>query len=253
MPLSPSQPASPGGPGSPLERLFPDAETLAAVLAGEVAARLRAAIAARGQASLVVSGGRSPIAFFRALSAQTLEWQSLWITLADERWVDPSAPDSNERLVREHLRTGAAAAAHWVPLKTPAASAAKALNERSLAVAAMPRPFDVTVLGMGDDGHTASLFPRMAGPEAAQERSQGNAGSDLLAAVDTPKLPNVQCPRITLSLPALLASRRIYLVIGGATKWQVYRRAAAGASPLELPVAAILGQREVPVEVYWAG
>ncbi|MFA6313267.1 MAG: 6-phosphogluconolactonase [Sterolibacterium sp.] len=226
------------------EHLFSDRETLARELALAVAGKLRAALAARGSASLVVSGGRSPIPFFQALSTQPLDWSQVWVTLADERWVPPSSPDSNERLVLENLLTGAAAGAQWVPLKSSAASAAQALAERQTALAGMPHPFDCVVLGMGDDGHTASLFP---GSAALQ-----SAGNEWLAAVATPAPPNVQQPRMTMTLPLLLASRQIFLPLTGDAKWLVYRRARDGAAPRDLPVAAILGQCEVPVAVYWS-
>lgn len=226
------------------EHIFSDGTTLARELAQAVAEKLRTAITARGRASLVVSGGRSPIPFFHELSAQALDWSNVWVTLADERWVPPSSPDSNERLVLENLLTGTASAAHWVPLKSPSVSAAQALAEREAAVTAMPRPFDCVVLGMGDDGHTASLFPGSGALQAA--------GNEWLAAVAAPVPPNVQQPRITMTLSALLASRQIFLPLAGDDKWRVYRRALAGATPLELPIAAILGQHAVPVDVYWS-
>lgn len=230
--------------GALRELVFNDGATLARELAQAVAENLRAALAARGSASLVVSGGRSPIPFFQALSTQPLDWSQVWVTLADERWVPPSSPDSNERLVLENLLTGAAGAAQWVPLKSSAASAAQALAERQAALAEMPRPFDCVVLGMGDDGHTASLFPGSAALQAA--------GNEWLAAVATPALPNVQQPRITMTSHVLLASRQIFLPLAGDRKWHVYRRARDGAAPHELPIGAILGQREVPVAVYWS-
>lgn len=230
--------------GALRELLFNDGATLASALAQAVAENLRAALAARGRASLVVSGGRSPIPFFQALSSQPLNWSQVWVTLADERWVPPSSPDSNERLVLGNLLTGAAGAAQWVPLKSSAALAAQALGERQAALAAMPRPFDCVVLGMGDDGHTASLFPGSPALRAA--------GDEMLAAVATPSPPNVQQPRITMTASALLDSRRIFLPLAGDSKWQVYCRARDGAAPHELPIAAILGQCGVPVVVYWS-
>lgn len=234
----------PQHPATVREHIFEDGVALARDLALAVAEQLRAALAARGRASLVVSGGRSPIPFFHALSTQLLDWSNVWVTLADERWVAPSSPDSNERLVLENLLIGTAAAAHWVPLRSSAASAAQALAERSAAIAGMPRPFDCVVLGMGDDGHTASLFP---GSTALQTDE-----SESLAAVATPDPPNVQQPRITMTLSTLLASRQIFLPLVGDSKWRVYHRALDGAAPLELPIAAILGQRVVPVDVYWS-
>src|SRR5882757_7167011 len=93
---------------------FDIAATAAEALALAIARQLNQAIATRGVASLLVSGGRSPIPLFAALREQPVDWQRVWLTLADERWVDPAAPDSNERLLREHLLIGAAAAARFV-------------------------------------------------------------------------------------------------------------------------------------------
>jgi 6-phosphogluconolactonase len=143
----------------PPAQRYADMATLSADLANEIAASLTAAIAARGTASLVVSGGRSPVKLFECLRVQPLDWRQVCIALADERWVDADDPASNERLVRENLLKENAAAARFLGLKngapTPDIGAVSAWET----FARVPRPFDAVVLGMGDDGHTASLFP----------------------------------------------------------------------------------------------
>lgn len=225
------------------ERECASAEAAAQALTEAVAADLDTALRERPRASLVVSGGRSPIAFFERLRGAALDWSRVVITLADERWVPPEHPDSNARLVAGHLLQGAAAAARFVPLWNGAPTPADAIAERSIALAALPQPFDALVLGMGEDGHTASLFPGAPGLPAALD-----PGADaLLAAIDPPAAPH---PRLSLTLAALLDSRRIHLPIGGAAKRAVYRRAIAECEPLHLPVAAVLCQTTVPVTVY---
>ena len=102
------------------EHRFPDREALAAALAGEIKVDLEEAIAARGATSLVLSGGKTPVRLFKQLQAEKLDWTRTWVTLADERWVETTSEDSNERLVRENLLVGAAGAAHFVGLKNPA-------------------------------------------------------------------------------------------------------------------------------------
>src|SRR5262245_47614502 len=102
------------------EHRFPDALALAHALSGEIKVDLEDAIAARGGASLVVSGGRTPAMLFKQLRAEKLDWPKVWITLADERWVDAAQPESNERFVRETLIAERAASAHFVGLKNPA-------------------------------------------------------------------------------------------------------------------------------------
>jgi len=226
---------------------YADMDTLARQLAGGIAALLKCAIDARGIASLVVSGGRSPIKLFEQLHAQSLEWSRVCVALADERWVEPSAPDSNERLVREVLLKEKAAAARFLGLKNAAPSPDLGAVAAWETFARVPRPFDMTLLGMGDDGHTASLFPgspnlpRALDPEAA-------AGCVGMWAPTPPQ------SRLSLNLSALLDSRRIAILIAGESKWRTYLAASgAGAGAAEeMPIRAVLRQRRTPVEVHWA-
>jgi 6-phosphogluconolactonase len=218
-------------------------QALAEQFAADVADRLSAALAMRDHASLVVSGGKSPVPFFQALSRADLPWHRVWITLADERWVDPSSPDSNERTVREHLLQGPAAAANFVPLKHEAPTPEASLGECAAVLEAIPKPFDLVILGMGEDGHTASLFPGV----------EGLAG---LLDPEAPPAPVTLTPpiaphrRISLNLSALLEARGIALAISGSTKRTVLERAQQQNRPLELPIAAVLHQQSVPVDVY---
>lgn len=227
------------------ERAFASASDAAQALADAVAADLATALAERPRASLVVSGGRSPIAFFERLREAALDWSRVVVTLADERWVPPEHPDSNARLVAEHLLQGKAAAALFVPLWNGAEKPTEAIAERTAALAALPRPIDALVLGMGEDGHTASLFPGAAGLASALDPR----GTALLAAIDPPTAAH---PRLSLTLAALLDSRRIHLPLGGAAKHAVYRRALASGDSTQWPIAAVLCQPRVPVSFYLA-
>ena len=200
------------------EHRFPDAQALAHALSGEIEVDLNEAIAARGSASLVVSGGRTPKRLYEQLRTEKLDWSKVWVTLADERWVETTSELSNERLVRETLLTGPAAAARFVGLKNPAPTPEGGAEWATRALTRAPRPFDVVVLGMGEDGHTASLFP----------------GSLVLSRALDPSAPPACVPvnalaaphaRISLNLAALLDARRIILHIEGDAKWQVYLRA----------------------------
>jgi 6-phosphogluconolactonase len=221
-----------------------DSAEQAAMLAQDIGAELAGALARRENASLVVSGGRTPAAMFAQLARQPLEWARVQITLADERWVDTDDAASNEALVRNALLREHAAAARLIGMKNAAATPVAGAAAAWRSINAMPQPFDVIVLGMGDDGHTASLFPGSAGLAAALDATAAPA----CVAVQPLAAPHA---RLSLNLAALLRARRICIQISGALKWQVYQRALAAGPLEELPVRAILHQQAVPVDVYW--
>lgn len=233
------------------EHRYADARQLASTLAQQLAATLSAACRDRGVATLVVSGGRTPLPLFEQLRATAVDWSQVRITLADERWVDPDGPESNERLLRDSLLAGAAVAAQFVPLKNAAPSAAAGAGLAWDKLQTLQRPFDVVVLGMGDDGHTASLFAQSPGARAALDPAAEPACVPMTAPVSPHE-------RLSLNLAALLQARRLILHITGEHKWQVYQdalreAAQAGQSRLApLPITAVLAQSAVPVEVYWA-
>jgi 6-phosphogluconolactonase len=227
------------------EHRFPDSTALANALSGEVKVDLDEAVAARKAASLVVSGGRTPLKLFQQLRREPADWKNIWVTLADERWVETTAEASNERLLREHLLLDHAAVARFVGLKNPAPTPEAGAEWSWRALSRVPRPFDVVVLGMGDDGHTASLFPG----SLALARALDVTVPPGCVAVNALAAPHA---RMSLNLAALLDARRIVLHIEGDAKWQVYQRARMPGSVAELPVRAILHQKEVPVDVFWA-
>lgn len=242
MTMTPSPPPL-ALPESVAQHLFADEREMATALAGAVAEALRGGLAARGSASLAVSGGRSPIPFLRALAEMPLDWSKVYVTLVDERWVAPDSPDSNEGLVRQHLLREAAGRACLVPLKSAAPSLALGVVDALGRTAGLPQPFDAVVLGMGEDGHTASLFPGAAGLAEALDP----AGGQRIVAIHPPLAPH---PRLTWTLAALLETRHLLLQAGGASKRAVLE-AAAAADPLAMPIAAFLRQRRVPLALYF--
>lgn len=216
------------------------------LLAESIVTELRAAIAERGQATLAVSGGKSPIALFEQLRGQDLDWAKVQVMLVDERCVAPDHADSNTALVRRHLLQGAAAAATFVTLfdSVPAEIDDAALT--GLVAAANQRlakvtfPLDVVVLGMGEDGHTASLFPAAPGLEEAL------ASPGPIAWVRPATAPHA---RLTLTLPVLRRARHLYLPLSGDNKLKVYQEASTTANPA-LPISLLLNSPTCDVQVW---
>ena len=153
-------------------------------------------------------GGRTPVPLFRALRCRELPWQQIGIGLTDERWVASDHPDSNARLVSTELLADAAAAARFVPLHNAAATAAQGAARSWLCLADL-LPFDVVVLGMGEDGHFASLFPQSPGIDAALDVT-ATPGCVAMRA------PSAPMDRISLNMAAIAAARRLFLFITGA-------------------------------------
>jgi 6-phosphogluconolactonase len=224
---------------------YADIETVSRQLATRIAASLAAAIGARGLASLVVSGGRSPVRLFEILRAQPLDWGHVCVALADERWVSPEDADSNERLVREVLLKDHAAPARFLGLKNGAPTPDLGAVSAWETFARVPRPFDAVVLGMGDDGHTASLFP--GSPNLPRALNQAAAAG--CVGMWSPAAPH---PRLSLNLTALLDSRRITVLITGESKWRTYAAACAAGPVEDMPIRAVLRQSRTPVDVMWA-
>lgn len=225
----------------------PDAVQLASDLAAFVADALRQGLAARGQALLVVSGGSTPLPFFEALSRQELDWPNVWVTLADERWLPPDHPDSNEGLVRAHLLKGPARGARWLPWFNGAPTPAEGLAPLAHALSGLSWPADVVVLGMGGDGHTASLFPH----DAAWLGALDGPGRQLCLAIGAPALPNAPVPRASLSPQALLDARCLVLHITGAGKRALLAQALQPGPVAALPVRLAL-QRGGRCRVFYA-
>jgi 6-phosphogluconolactonase len=228
-----------------IERDYADADALARALAQAVAGDLRAGIAARGGALLALSGGTTPRRFLDRLGRQTVDWARVTITLTDERCVPPADARSNQRLLRETLLRGAAAAARFVPLDTAAPNREIAFATIAANVAKLPLPFDAVVLGMGTDGHCASLF-------ADGDRIDAALRSDGIERIVPMYSPSAGEPRVTLSLSALLATRALYLHIEGDTKRNLLTRIVRGEAPFtSAPIAAVLSQSAVTPVRFW--
>ncbi|MEO8313910.1 MAG: 6-phosphogluconolactonase [Pseudomonadota bacterium] len=224
---------------------FATLEEAAQALAGQLATTLRSGLAQRSAASLAVPGGRTPVPLFHALRDVELDWPRVSVTLTDERWVAEDHAASNAALVRRELLQARAAAAHFYPLYHAGAEAAGAAASVWNSLALLSQPFDAVVLGMGEDGHFASLFPASPGLSASLDPVAPPACVAMLA-------PTEPTSRISLNLSALLQTRRLFLFITGTHKRDLVLAAARRADDAPLPVAALLAQRVPMPEVYWA-
>jgi 6-phosphogluconolactonase len=197
--------------------------------ANKIADHLSLAIAERGAASLIVSGGSSPLAIFKALTAMKIDWAKVTISLVDDRDVPADHTDSNELLLQTHLLKGEIASANFISL-------ARDPDE----VAMIARPFDVMLLGMGTDGHFASLFPDMISDEAAF--GLGAAPTILRTGIKG----SPAHPRVTMNLAMILQSSHIYLLVNGGAKMEVFADAQHNH---DLPIAALLQQKITNIEI----
>lgn len=219
---------------------FADEAELAVAAAGATVAALTTGLAARGHASLVGTGGRSPAPVYDALQDVDLDWGRVTVTLSDDRFVPPASPDSNEALVRDRLLRGHAAAASFLPLyaNVPSPEACAEIAEPHLRALA---PFDMLFLGMGEDGHIASLIP--GSPVMAQGLDPDGERFviGVPAGVGSPPVA-----RVSLTLPALLAARTTLVLIRGEVKREIVERGSG------LPVHTLIKQAKAPLRVLWA-
>ncbi|HSC66903.1 MAG TPA: 6-phosphogluconolactonase [Cellvibrio sp.] len=232
------------------ERLFDSRAEMIAALQAECESALREAIEDRGEATFMVSGGSTPEPLYQALSNSDLDWELIYVALVDERWVDFAHDKSNEAFIVKHLIQNKAAVANLVGMKNSAETAAEGVDDCESAYQQLAQPFDMTILGMGSDGHTASLFPHAQGLESALVED-----SDQLCAAIIAKQSEVTgaiTERLTLTLAGLLRSKTLILLITGDEKLAVLRAAQAGSDVNDMPIRAVLQQQKVPVVVYWA-
>ncbi|GJL75122.1 6-phosphogluconolactonase [Nitrosomonas sp.] len=224
---------------------YTDINELARSFADYAAAVLSNALKSQKTASLVVPGGSTPRFYLPALAAKSLPWNHIIITLSDERWVDTESEDSNEHLVRNHLLAHLPEhlqdQTQFIGLKTDHEAAAEAIPEIHQRLEKIPQPFTLTVLGLGEDGHIASLFPGLKLHEETDETT-----GQLCLAVHPPLAPS---PRISLSLEALVNSEHIVLVVTEKNKRQLLDQLIKHANP-EIPLLWLLRRSRAPIVVF---
>lgn len=231
-------------PGTLGLRVLDSPQALAQAVAAAVREAVMTGVRVRATASLVVTGGTTPRLYYPLVAALDLPWSRVHITLSDERQVPENHAHSNAGLVRELLLRGRAAAAHFTPLYGGEVGALAGAERRLLET---PRPFDLVLLGLGDDSHLASLFPGAPGVEAALDPRS----SALACAITPPPGVAPALPRLSLTLAALLDSRRIVIAAQGLAKRDAFERAALGHWPLPSPLHALAQHAHQPVDFFW--
>jgi 6-phosphogluconolactonase len=221
----------------------PDRDSASDAAAGILAGAIRSSLKQAAHSSLVVSGGTTPGPCFDRLSRENLDWNRVTVIPSDERWVPPDHADSNERLIRERLLRHQATAAQVLPLFRPDIESTLAPSLIHIDLQGLLTHLAGALLGMGEDGHFASLFPDFEGLESALD-PENDTHCMLVKTASSPHL------RISLSLAALLRANCLVLLIFGQAKRQVFQAAATGDR--RYPIARLLKHVRSPITVAWA-
>lgn len=233
------------------QRIFESKETLYEALQMDISRDLIDACEAHDEALFLASGGSSPSPVYRALSTEELPWPHISVALVDERWVDIKHKGSNEALLNHNLLQNAAVDATAYGMKNSGATAKQGWQACEEHYAALPWKGAVALLGMGPDGHTASLFPEAEGLDHALTTSNYVAPLMAKQSVVTGELTE----RMTLTLTALTKCKTLYLLITGEEKLQVFKRAledAQGDGPYPLVISHLLASTDINLQVFWA-
>lgn len=225
------------------EHFFLEQKELIDTLSSKIIDNLQEAILKKGSASLLVSGGSTPKPLFEKLSSVDIPWEKVKIALCDERWIDKKHKDSNEKLVRDSLLVNFAKKAKFISMYQEYINIEDAQDVCSDIYEKELFPFDVLILGMGNDGHTASLFPNNIKLKEALETTKGFC---ICMKPDT-----APYERMSLTKTAILSATNIYLHFEGVEKQDVYKKVLEGASSNDMPVSAILNQDKKKIEVYY--
>lgn len=220
---------------------FESREAASAAAAARVAGLVDAQLTREKRAAFVVSGGSTPGQCFAYLSGYELDWDNVQVVLSDERWVPNTHDESNERLVQTKLLVDNASAASVLPIYQDDLS----VDERcdSLQHFLPANGFACSLIGMGADGHFASLFPDADSLDAGLSSNNQR----FYMPVRTDASPH---PRISMTLQSILKCPEVLLLFFGEEKLAVYEKAIAGDDAY--PVTALLEQKDVPVSLYWA-
>ena len=208
-----------------------------------VSSKLESSIKEKGFATLLVSGGSTPVQLFHLLSEKDLDWKKVTIVPVDERFLPDEHPDQNGNLIKKHLLINKAAVANFCPLILNVTDSEINLNLVKRSIESVGHPFTVVILGMGTDGHTASLFP--CSPELEQGLDLSNTNELLIT---NPKKAPYQ--RITFTKKALLSAENIYLHCYGAEKKKILD-SLDSFTEKTYPIKTFMNQQNNRTELFW--
>lgn len=220
-------------------KVYPDIESLSQSFADLAATALKNTLSRKPQATLVVPGGSTPRHYLPALAKCKLPWDRITVTLSDERWVDVNDDQSNEKLIKQHLLSHLPENTPFVGLKTAHDNPFDAIETLHQRLDSLPLPISLTVLGLGEDGHIASLFPGM---------NPDSLSAHHCVAVAPPIAPSL---RMSLSLGMLASSEQIVLVVTGERKRRLLDRISEKPDS-ELPIVWLLQRTQTSVMVFEA-
>ena len=233
------------GTQAPLLFLHADAEAWVRAAVADIVAGLQRALEARAEARLLLSGGSTPAPVHRALAREALDWERILVGLVDERWLAKDDVASNARLLRETLLEEGAPGARLEPMKLPPHHR---IEDSVRDANRHPAEGAVCVLGMGEDGHTASLFPHVPDLHAAFGSQDDYVAIDASAAPVAQPWPQ----RISLTPAGLARTATRVLLLRGERKREVLLRALAGDDAFELPVRAAFALPGDALRIHWA-
>ncbi len=225
-------------------KMFDNREQLIDALSQFVLNELKSGIENRGGASMLLSGGTTPGPLYEKMSNAELDWKKVWFAPTDERWVEPDHQDSNELLIRKTLLIKNAKDANYIGLKSIGNIPEEGMDATEQRLSELPLPLDIVLLGMGEDGHFASLFPNLPDTKIAMDENCKTLCHPI-------KRGESDVDRMTISYNGILQSRQVVILFFGSKKLDVLETAAKGANQ-NLPISYLLAQDGVPVSLYWA-
>lgn len=219
-------------------------DELADAVAGDVGFIIESAIDARGEALIALPGGKTPVPVYRALAAVKLNWKRVTIIPTDDRLVPLTDERSNVRAIAHSFL---AAGARVFPITSDIADYRLAGNAANAKLSELKFPLDLAWLGVGTDGHTASIFP---GPDL-EEALNAPKGRHAVGVMPDPLPPEAPVARVTLTRSAILSARTVLITITGQAKRDLLEQAISEGHSSKLPIGRVLAEAEQPIDIHW--